>query len=84
MLPDILKRMKHALKIGGVVYLSFKYGDFEGYRNGRYYIDLTESKLERLLKSAGGMRKIKTWISGDVRADRGGEKWLNAVYRKTK
>ena len=41
-LPDVLQKMANALKTGGVIYTSFKYGDFEGERNGRYFTYLTE------------------------------------------
>ena len=34
-LPDIITRMKKAVKTGGILYVSFKYGTFEGIRNGR-------------------------------------------------
>ena len=44
-LPDILKRMATATKNGGVIYTSFKYGDFEGEKNGRYFTYLTEESF---------------------------------------
>ena len=45
-LPDIFTRMKKAVKKGGILYVSFKYGTFEGIRNGRYFTDLTEDAQE--------------------------------------
>ena len=41
--------MSSATKANGIIYLSFKYGDFEGERNGRYFTDMTEDSLEKLL-----------------------------------
>ena len=35
-LKPVLKKMAQALKKNGIVYTSFKYGTFEGERNGRY------------------------------------------------
>lgn len=36
-LSDVMKRMAIATKKGGVIYTSFKYGDFEGVRDGRFF-----------------------------------------------
>ena len=36
-LPLVLENISHALKKGGHLYASFKYGTFEGDRNGRYF-----------------------------------------------
>ena len=35
--------IQRSIKENGILYASFKYGDFEGERNGRYFHDLTES-----------------------------------------
>ena len=87
-LPDVLARMEKAVKKGGVIYVSFKYGTFEGERNGRYFTDLNEERLEDLLtKAAGGRRPLQIcerWISGDVRPGREDEKWLNVILRREK
>lgn len=41
-LRDIIKKMANALRAHGIIYTSFKYGTFEGERNGRYFTDMTE------------------------------------------
>ena len=81
-LADILGRMKKAVKKDGVLYVSFKYGTFEGIRNGRYFTDRTEESLQQLLDEAGGLEFLSTWITGDVRPGREDEKWLNALLRR--
>ena len=40
-ISDVLKRISNALKPGGILYTSFKYGTFEGMRNNRYFTDFT-------------------------------------------
>ena len=40
-LPNIFHKMHQALKTNGIIYTSFKYGTFEGERNGRYFTDFT-------------------------------------------
>lgn len=81
-LPDILKRVHKALKLQGIFYTSFKYGDFEGERNGRYFTDLNEEKLAELLQCCGGFTTVEQWISSDTRPGRSDEKWLNVIVRK--
>ena len=81
-LPEIMKKIAVATKKGGVVYTSFKYGDFEGVRNGRFFTYLTEESLGELLRTVPELGIEKLCISSDVRAERGEERWLNIVLRK--
>ncbi len=81
-LLDIMKKIAIATKTGGVVYMSFKYGDFEGIRNGRFFTDITEESFGKLLKEVLELIIEELWISADVRAERGEERWLNIVLRK--
>lgn len=81
-LPSVLRKMVSAVKSGGTIYTSFKYGDFEGVRNGRYFTYLTEQSLKEIIDKIPELLIEKMWISGDVRADRGEERWLNIVLKK--
>ena len=81
-LPEILKKIATATKKGGVVYTSFKYGEFEGIRNGRFFTYLTEESFGEILRSVSDLAIEKLWISADVRAERGEARWLNIVLRK--
>ena len=81
-LPDIIGKMKKAVKKGGILYVSFKYGTFEGTRNGRYFTDLTEESLKQILDQVGGLDVIRTGITGDARPGREDEKWLNVLLRR--
>lgn len=81
-LPSILRKMSAATKSNGIIYVSFKYGDFEGERNGRYFTDMTEDSMAQLLEMVPELRIEKQWITGDVRAGRGDERWLNMILRK--
>ena len=80
-LPDIFRRMVTALKPGGVIYASFKYGTFEGERNCRYFTDFTEEKFATFLQGFPELSLEEEWISGDVRPGREGERWLNILLR---
>ena len=81
-LVDVMGKMTVALKANGLIYTSFKYGEFEGERNGRYFIDMTEERIETLLEIISGLAIEDIWITSDVRPGRGDEKWLNLFLRK--
>lgn len=80
-LNDVFKKCERALKDNGVMYVSFKYGDFEGNRNGRIYLDMTEESIKKYLEGTN-LVIIDTKITEDVRRDRT-EKWLNIVLKKS-
>lgn len=78
----IIKKIWTALKDNGIFYTSFKYGTFEGERNGRYFTDMTEKSLSALLTKVRGFNIEEQWITSDVRPGREEEKWLNVILRK--
>lgn len=81
-LKMVLIKMANALKADGIVYTSFKYGNFEGERNGRYFTDMTEESLQRLLGEIQTFQLEETWVTADVRPKRGDERWLNILLKK--
>ena len=81
-LKDVMLKMSRALKNNGIIYTSFKYGTFEGERNGRYFTDMTEEKFENLLQEIEVFHIEEQWVTSDARPDRGDEKWLNLILRK--
>ena len=81
-LAVVIKKMETALKYGGVLYASFKYGVFEGVRNGRYFTDFTDEKLKGFWESVTDMPIFDMWITSDVRPGRGEEKWINFLARR--
>ena len=76
-----MRKIWTALKDNGVLYTSFKYGTFEGERNGRYFTDMTEESLSALLNKATGFFIEEQWITSDARPGREEEKWLNVILR---
>ena len=82
-LGDVMHRIGTALKEGGILYTSFKYGDFAGERNGRYFRDFTEESFREFLKDFYEFRMTDQWITSDVRPNRGEERWLNVLLRRT-
>jgi SAM-dependent methyltransferase len=80
-LPAVVRRLAHALKPGGLLYASFKYGEGEQIRNGRQFTDLDETGLADLLKQTQELIEVETWVTGDVRPGREAECWLNTLLR---
>lgn len=83
---EILKRvffkMRDALRSNGIIYTSFKYGNFEGERNERYFTDFTIETFSDFIKEVPEIYIEEKWISTDVRPGRNKEKWLNLILRK--
>ena len=83
-----MAKIERALKDNGILYVSFKYGTFEGERNGRYFTDMTMERLQERLEDAAkrsgrrALKVVESRITGDVRPGRESEKWLNVILRK--
>lgn len=71
-----------SLKPEGFFYCSFKLGETELDRNGRFFRDLTLGKLQQILTLTGTLEVDTWWETSDLRPGRENEKWLNAVLKK--
>lgn len=80
-LPDVLERVRRALKSPGLLYTSFKYGNNDLQKDGRHFTCYIEDTIRPLLEKAG-FTEIRIWSSGDLRPGRQSEQWLNTLYRK--
>lgn len=78
----VFEKMAAALKTNGFIYTSFKYGDYEGERNGRYFTDFTFDLFSDFIRDVKRLHIDEYWITGDVRPGRGEEKWLNLILQK--
>lgn len=81
-LVSVLQKISDALKLGGVMYTSFKYGNFEGIRGERYFTDFTEESLAGLMAEVPSFQIVDTWITNDVRPGREEERWINILARR--
>ena len=79
-LNDVFKKCYKSLKNDGIMYCSFKYGEFEGERNGREFTDLNEELFNQYINNTG-FKVLEYLITEDVRPDRN-EKWLNVILKK--
>ena len=77
---DVLNRCYNALKDNGIMYCSFKHGEYEGERKGRYFLDLIEERFRQFVEKTK-FEILEVCITEDVRPDRT-ERWLNVVMKK--
>lgn len=80
-LPEILKKISASLKDDGILYASFKMGDFRGEREGRYYTDLTEESITKIINMIPEFSIQESAISDDVR-DGMDNQWISVIVIK--
>ena len=80
-LPGLIEKLRGAVKASGVFYMSFKFGDFEGERDGRFFMDMTAEKFHEILENVVGWTLVDEWDSEDVRRGKN-VKWYNAILQK--
>ena len=80
-LPGLIEKLRGAVNASGVFYMSFKFGDFEGERDGRFFMDMTAEKFHEILESVAGWTLVEEWNSEDVRRGKS-VKWYNAILQK--
>lgn len=78
---EVLYRLKRALKDGGILYASFKYGDKEKVVDGRLFNYYNEQSVRKLMEE-NGFEVLELFATQDVREDRREEQWMNVVGGK--
>ena len=81
-MKEIMMKYASVLKEEGVFYVSFKYGDYSGERNGRFFTDMDESSFGAILTEIPALEVYMQYITEDVRPGRESEKWLNVFLKK--
>lgn len=80
-LIQILVKYKSILKPDGVMYISFKHGTDHYVKNGREFYCYTEDTIQSLISLVGDYDVLDTYVTGDVRDERSGEKWTSIIIR---
>ncbi len=68
-LDGILEKLIDALCRNGILFLSFREGDFEGFQGERYFCDYGEDELERIIRETKRLKPEKIWVSDSVDPD---------------
>ena len=82
-LMDVLVRLRDALKNNGILYASFKYGDYQGVMNGRFYNYMDEKRFSQMLKGISGLEITDSWLNEDSLGRTAEARWLNILMKKT-
>jgi SAM-dependent methyltransferase len=77
----ILTKVVNSLKINGVLFMSFRYGDFEGERDGRYYKDYRSKALKEMISHHTNLEVIEIQKCEDSRPETNYE-WIYALVRR--
>ncbi|MCB6203830.1 class I SAM-dependent methyltransferase [Extibacter muris] len=80
-MPEILKKLKRALNLEGILYISLKYGEGEGVKDGRFFSYYDEVQLRKVFNRLKYLKIIKLFRTEDVRQERKQELWINVLAR---
>lgn len=78
----IMSKVIKSMKRNGILFMSFRYGEFEGERDGRYYTDYQTRTLKELIARFEELDLIEIKKSEDIRPNKV-NLWINALIRKT-
>ena len=81
-MQHVLGLVSDALKEGGTLYLSYKYGSEQRVVNGRFFSDYTEAEIPMLFPEYSSLSCVEWWITQDERPERRDERWLNMICKK--
>ena len=79
-LPQILNDSIGCLKPNGILYASFKYGDRERDKEGRFFCDINEERWQLVELKLQSAEHLKIWQTIDNRVARQ-EIWLNVLLQ---
>lgn len=81
-LPEALASLNRSLKIQGIWYMSFKYGDCQRVKDGRTFTDMNEERFSALIAQFPELIISQCWLTEDQRSERS-DRWLNAIVHKS-
>ena len=80
---DVIQNVSSNLKINGIFYMSFKYGENEYIdEKGRYFNCYTEKTFSELINKIKGLKVKKVYRTIDILQGRGDITWLNILCIK--
>lgn len=81
-LVEVLGKIHESLKDGGILFMSFKYGDFDGVRNNKYYKYYHTKEIKDIIDEYNGFTMLKINKANDIRPERFDEKWIHVIAKK--
>jgi predicted SAM-dependent methyltransferase len=81
-LTELFPKMIRALKDGGIIFVSFKYGSEDGYLGKRYYTYMNEERFAQMMKQFDELKVIEQGIFGNEHPGQPDFRWLWAILKK--
>jgi SAM-dependent methyltransferase len=81
-IKQVFSQLIDALVAGGVIYASFKHGNREVTRNGRFFNYYDQTSFNELIAQLEGVSVINTWQTLDARKERTDQSWFNVLIQK--
>ncbi len=81
-IKQVLSKLIDALVAGGIIYASFKHGNREVTRNGRFFNYYDQTSFKELIAHLEGVSVINTWQTLDARKKRADQSWFNVLIQK--
>lgn len=79
-LPKILNDLLSCLRPTGILYASFKYGDNEREKDGRFFCDMNEHGWQLIGEQLDSAKALKLWQTVDNRMDKR-DIWWNVLLK---
>jgi len=79
---EVLSKIHQSLKKDGILFMSFKYGDFEGVYEGRYFKYYRRKELRDIVEKVDGLEILKLAKTTDVRPYRQEDTWIHIIAKK--
>lgn len=70
------------LKSNGIFYSSFKYGNNEEEVDGKFYNNMNEDKIGKLLSNSDSIKEITIFYNYEKRSETFTQKWINLIVQK--
>lgn len=77
-LLEVMERLKCALKPNGMWLMSFKYGECSKFVDERFFYNVTESSLQKLILNLHGLELVEYYLQ----CEKEEIVWINAMVRK--
>lgn len=81
-LVEVFPKMIRALKSNGIIYVSFKYGEEDGFLGKRYYCYMNEERFGKMIGQFEALAIEEQGIFGNEHPGQMDFRWLWAILRK--
>ncbi|HAE43653.1 MAG TPA: SAM-dependent methyltransferase [Clostridiales bacterium] len=81
-LPGMIVKYANYLKQKGVFFMSFKAGEVDYVKDGRWFTNFTEDKLLIMINDIENLEVVEVIKTHDVRKERQDEMWLSIIAKK--